>query len=520
MHMACSPSHKATKKLAWPPLVAVLLAAIVILAACGGEASPTSSTAPQRPIPTLIPATAAPTSKPTATFTPIAATPTPQPTAIALSYEELLSLFDYERQAALDIREVSVQEQYCVIVHDISYASPKGGRVPAFLVVPDGPGPFAGVILLHGLPGGRGDLLGYARDLAKTGVVALLIDAPFARRMQADPTEEPVTFTEQDRDEQVQLVVDLRRGVDLLTSLRDVDPDRIAYVGSSYGAAMGGLLAGIEDRIKAYALTMGIGGLVARARTIDDPSGPLQRLPEEQRERWLAAMEPIEPINHIGNAAPAALLFQSGRRDLRIPQEAAIQFQQAGSEPKEIKWYDSGHNPPIEALLDQVNWLETLIGIDGEKFSGPGSPAEVAEAFGELSASIQASDDPALQAKWMAFLDSALATAARPLRELVNDAAIVPIFSGNTQVAEKLQEFMAAPREERGPPFLELGAMIQASGDTALKELYGKIFISMLLRGEPSEALAAEFFALVEGPGNEEVRDALHQTGLAKPPCL
>lgn len=509
--MTRSRSHKATKKMAKPPLVAISLAAIVIFAACGGEASPTSSTAPPEPTATLIPATAAPPPKPT---------PTPLPTAIALSYEELLSLFDYDRQAPLDIREVSAQEQYCVVIHDISYASPKGGRVTAFLVVPERSGPFAGVILLHGLPGGRGDLLGYARDLAKTGVVSLLIDAPFTRRMQADPTEEPVTFTEQDREEQIQLIIDLRRGVDLLTSLRDVDPDRIAYVGSSYGAAMGGLLAGVEDRIKAYALTMGIGGLVARARTIDSPTGPLQRLTEEQRERWLSAMEPIEPINHIGNAAPAALLFQSGRRDLRIPQESATQFQQAGSEPKEIKWYDSGHNPPIEALLDQVNWLETHIDIDAEKFSGPGSPAEAAEAFSKLSSSIKVSDDPALQTKWTAFLDSALATAARPLQELVNDAAIVPVFSGNTQVAEKLQEFMAAPREERGTPFLELGIMIQASGDTALKDLYGKIFISMLLRGEPSEALTIEFFALVEGPGNEEVRDALRQTGLSRPPCL
>jgi hypothetical protein len=84
------------------------------------------------------------------------------------------------------------------------------------------------------------DLFRLCEDLVHTGAVVLTISAPSART----PGRDWITFTPRDRDEQIQLMVDLRRGVDLLTQHQKVDPARIGYVGYSYGAAMGGLLAG------------------------------------------------------------------------------------------------------------------------------------------------------------------------------------------------------------------------------------------------------------------------------------
>ncbi len=192
-----------------------------------------------------------------------------------LPYEKAVHLFDYDAQAPLDLQERSVEERNGVTVHDISYASPKGDQVTSYLVVPEGAGPFAGVILQHGLPGNRDVLLPHALDLAKTGVVALLIDAPFARPENVQRAL-GLTFTEQDRDEQIQLIVDLRRGVDLLTARKDVDAKRLAYIGHSYGAAMGGLLAGVEKRIKAYVLAVGDGGLVEHFTGEEAQFNPLQ----------------------------------------------------------------------------------------------------------------------------------------------------------------------------------------------------------------------------------------------------
>src|SRR6266851_901157 len=62
---------------------------------------------------------------------------------------ELLHHFDYDSKAPLDVQEAGVEQRGDVVIHDISYASPRGGRVPAYLVVPMGKGPFAAVIWGH-----------------------------------------------------------------------------------------------------------------------------------------------------------------------------------------------------------------------------------------------------------------------------------------------------------------------------------------------------------------------------------
>ena len=226
-----------------------------------------------------------------------------------------------------------------VTVHSITYASPKGGRVPALVLVPEGKGPFAGLIVQHGLPGHGSDMEGLGGELARLGAVVVLIDAPFARRSGF-----PVRFDERDRREQIQLMVDLRRAVDLLVARDDVDPDRLGYLGVSYGGAMGGLLAGVEDRIDAFVLRVGDGGLVEHFRSPDSGGSPPPISPERLR-RWIAAMEPIEPLAYIRRAT-APLLFQSGRQDDVVPPADARRYQAAAPEPKEVEWYDSGHFLP------------------------------------------------------------------------------------------------------------------------------------------------------------------------------
>src|SRR5467141_2382690 len=62
---------------------------------------------------------------------------------------ELIRHFDYDQKAPLGIREMGVERRGDVAIHDITYASPKGGVVPAYLVVPKGKGPFAAVIWGH-----------------------------------------------------------------------------------------------------------------------------------------------------------------------------------------------------------------------------------------------------------------------------------------------------------------------------------------------------------------------------------
>jgi dienelactone hydrolase len=61
------------------------------------------------------------------------------------------------------------------------------------------------------------------------------------------------------------VIKDLQRAVDVLRSRPNVDADRIAYVGFSWGGATGALFVGIERRLKAAALVVGHGGQVSHA---------------------------------------------------------------------------------------------------------------------------------------------------------------------------------------------------------------------------------------------------------------
>jgi cephalosporin-C deacetylase-like acetyl esterase len=287
------------------------------------------------------------------------------PLLAAASHQELVKLYDYDPKAPLELHEQGIEQRGGLAVRDISYASPKGGRVTAYLIVPPGAGPFAAVLFMHGGNGNRSSLLPGALNLARNGAVCLLIDSPL-NGARAKPGERLADFTKpvQTRDAMIQTVIDLRRGVDLLLSRPDVDPKRLAYIGASYGGTIGGVLAAVERRIKAYALLVGMASASDFLRLSEHPNAvqTRQALSPDQLERNLQILSVIDPIQYIGHAAPAALLFQNGRQDKLTPEASALRYQQAGSEPKTIRWYDAGHSLNAEASRERMEWLRGQIG--------------------------------------------------------------------------------------------------------------------------------------------------------------
>lgn len=138
-------------------------------------------------------------------------------------------LFAYPVAAPLDLRQSVESTNNGIETSAISYASPDGGSVIGLLFDPvTRSGPRPGIVLMHGMPGNARQMAAQARLLANYGAVVIAIDAPFARR-----PGQPVRFTTQDRAEQVQLIKDLQRAVDVLRARPDVDGERIAYLGIS-----------------------------------------------------------------------------------------------------------------------------------------------------------------------------------------------------------------------------------------------------------------------------------------------
>ena len=270
-----------------------------------------------------------------------------------------LSLFAYDVNAPLNLQATVEITTAGVEVSGISYDSPAGGRVPGMLFNPvNRSGPRPGIILMHGMPGNGRSMAGIAMYYAQRGAVVIAIDAPFARR-----TGPPLRMIKQDREEQIQLMKDLQRAVDVLRARPDVAPDRVAYFGVSYGGAMGVLFAGIERRIKTAVLVVADGGLVTHQTGPEDVAF-LSNLSCATRVAWFREMVPIEPIRFIGLAKPTPLLLQNGRVDTAVPQADAQLVHNAAPEPKTILWYDAGHGLNQQARNDQLDWLHKEIGID------------------------------------------------------------------------------------------------------------------------------------------------------------
>lgn len=280
-------------------------------------------------------------------------------TATALQSDLPLGTFGYDRNAPLDLQESPESENATARVSRVQFASPGGGQVTGYLAVPKSPGPHAGVVVLHGLPGtAQAAMTNQGLAIAARGAVVIAIDAPWARRGGLPD------FTIRDSVEQVQLIQDLQRSVDVLLARSDVDPKRLAYVGGSYGGAMGALFAGIERRLKAVVLFVPDGGLVAHFTSPDGATlGPLAGIPTVDQTRWLSAMRPIEPIRFIARAAPVPILFQNGRQDRLVTVEDAEALHAAALTPKTVLWYEAGHGLTEQAKTDRLTWLADRVGL-------------------------------------------------------------------------------------------------------------------------------------------------------------
>lgn len=253
----------------------------------------------------------------------------------------------YDRDAPVHLRQTVIKSFEHETLLDVSFDSPRGGRVNAYVVLSGRLAPPGGIVWQHWGDGDRSSMLPEALAMAQRGAVSILIDAP---------TDRPQAQTE-GLAMWLQDVVDLRRAVDVLVRDYRVPVEHLGYVGHSYGATMGGLIAAGERRFRALVL---MGGFASLSDSVVHPqSGPAG---SEEAANDLAA---IDADRYISEAAPAALFFQFARFDRYVSPEQAERFVKAASSPKLVRWYDCGHefNDP-ESATDRENWLAQELGMN------------------------------------------------------------------------------------------------------------------------------------------------------------
>ena len=286
---------------------------------------------------------------------------------------ELTRLFDYDSTAPLDLRMRLFERDGGVAVFDADYASPKGGRVPAFIVAPlhKSREKFAGIVFGHWGPGNRTEFLPEAKLYARAGVVSILIDYPWTRPARwRRPVFGPNTTSEQDRDTYVQAVVDLRRAFDVLLSRADTDRNRLAYVGHSYGAQWGAILTAVDRRMRTSVLVAGVPSFASVYRDSDDPGMVelRQQIGAEALDAHLKVVGVLDAVNYIGYSRPIPVLFQFSRLERNFNEGAMRLYFEAAGSPKEVRWYSAGHEQnDLTALRDRARWLSKTLTFSYEK---------------------------------------------------------------------------------------------------------------------------------------------------------
>lgn len=276
-------------------------------------------------------------------------------------------VFEYDSTLSLEFEESSSVKKNGYCIKDISYLSPYGGRVHAYLVIPDTDGPFPAIVFMHHGNGSRKTFLVEAESLASQGVISLLIDSPFVNnRVPEDLSEEQklsfIVETVTDIRKYTQTIVDIQRGIDLLSSFEFVDLNRIAYVGHSFGATWGGVLAGIEKRIKTYVLMAGFSSVSEWHRTSEHPSAIFIRshLSRERFEHFVSKLESVDAVHYIKNVSPSTtVLFQFVYDDEFVSKFQAETFYSVTVSPKEILWYRTDHlfTDCDKAYQDRRKWI-------------------------------------------------------------------------------------------------------------------------------------------------------------------
>jgi dienelactone hydrolase len=286
------------------------------------------------------------------------------------SYPDLLPRFDYDSHSGLDMRETDVHKRDKVRVIELNYSGASGDRVSAYLLIPPGGGPFPAIIWAHWLMKGsplanKDEFLEEAVVLARGGVVSLLIDAPQAGNDWVEAKGGMLEQVKQQSEAAAHQVIDLRRAVDLLWGRADVDRHRIAFVGHSWDAHVGAILAGVETRIIAYVL-MASGYSDEEetfASTSPETIAHIKEAGEENVREYFHEYAWDDPVYFLGHTDRESIFLQFASGDPISKGMGQKYLDRFSAKDKKMEFYDAGHALNAAARLDRDRWLQKHLAV-------------------------------------------------------------------------------------------------------------------------------------------------------------
>jgi predicted esterase len=196
------------------------------------------------------------------------------------------------------------------------------------------------------------EFLGDAQELAKRGVVSLLVDMPWSQAKWFTDVRTPET----DYADTIAQVVTLRRALDCLGGVAGVDKTRIAFVGHDFGAMDGALLLAVDDRPSFAVLmtpTLSYWEWYLLGKQPADPTAYVAQMSAFDLPGWLA------------RGKQKATLLQFGQDDEYVSQATGIALRNAVPDrDRTLKAYKLDHALDDPAARDDRRaWLAAHLGV-------------------------------------------------------------------------------------------------------------------------------------------------------------
>lgn len=185
---------------------------------------------------------------------------------------------DCDEPVTAEVGEAVAEDGYTR--RKVWYTTEPGESVPAWLLVPEGDGPFPAIMALHpthaagkdvpvGLDGN--EHRHYGKELARRGYVVLAPDVITAGERLEEGWEpyvtEPFDRARPDWSAMGKMVWDHRRGLDYLATLECVDIARVGAIGHSLGAYNAFFLGMFDQRVGAVVESCGYTTMAADPNT-------------------------------------------------------------------------------------------------------------------------------------------------------------------------------------------------------------------------------------------------------------
>jgi dienelactone hydrolase len=245
------------------------------------------------------------------------------------------ALFNYDAALPLGARVKEVEKRLGATVLDLTFDALTGKDVAAYVVTPEGKGPFAAVLWVHWLgepeTTNRTEFLNEAVALASKGVVSVLVDAMWSSAVNPDWFGK--RLPEEDYGNSIRQVIALRRALDLLLSQPGVDRARVGLVGHDYGGMYSMMMAGVDQRLKAQVY-------VAVVPSLNDWAflGPQPK----SKAAYLRQNAMLELTDYLSQVKSVPALLQFGTKDVYVSRAESGIIAKA-LETKNRKFYETDH---------------------------------------------------------------------------------------------------------------------------------------------------------------------------------